>query len=115
MDSDTYFHGYSPLTIRWALHAHAGLKGIWAFMAGSPLNYPEKWEPYRAVLNTAGNYSMGIDTSLGRTGASRVLHAFFGDADLEGADFSGADLRGADFAGARLLAASFCTSHRPAP
>lgn len=85
MDSDSYFHGYSPLTIRWALDAHAGLKAIWAFMAGSPFTYPDKWEPYRAVLNTAGNYTMGINTSLGRTGASRVIHAFFGDGEQDSA------------------------------
>lgn len=85
MDSDSYFHGYSPLTIRWALDAHAGLKAIWAFMAGSPFTYPDKWEPYRAVLNSAGNYTMGINTSLGRTGASRVIHAFFGDGEQDSA------------------------------
>jgi len=82
MDSASYFHGYSPLTIRWALDAHAGLKGIWAFMAGSPLLYPDKWEPYRGVLNAPGQFTLGINTNLGKTGASRVISAYFGEAEL---------------------------------
>jgi hypothetical protein len=85
MDSPNYFHGYSPLTIRWALDAHAGLKSVWAFMAGSPLVYPDKWEPYRAVLHSPGSFTLGISTALGKTGASRVMHAFFGEGEQDGA------------------------------
>lgn len=91
MDSGSYFHGYSPLTIRWALDAHAGLKSVWAFMAGSPFNYPDKWQPYQAVLNSTGNFSLGISTSLGRTGTSRVLQAFFDQGLSDGAVTIGDD------------------------
>ena len=85
MDSAGYFHGYSPLTIRWALDAHAGLKSVWAFMAGSPFVYPEKWEPYTAVMHSPGSFTLGISTGLGKTGASRVIHAFFGEGEQGGA------------------------------
>lgn len=83
-DSPNYFHGYSPLTIRWALDAHCGLKAVWAFMAGSPLIYPEKWEPYRAVLHSPGSFTLGISTTLGKTSTSRVMNAYFGEADQGG-------------------------------
>ena len=74
-----YAHGYQPLTVHWALDAHAGLKAIWAFMAGSKLVYSDKWSPRAATLYTSGDFTLGISTHLGRTSTSRVLSAVFGE------------------------------------
>lgn len=86
--SDSYLHGYQPLTIHWALDAHAGLKAVWAFMAGSKLVYPDKWSPALPTLYTSNQFTLGISTSLGRTSTSRVLSAVFGDDNLAGDDQS---------------------------
>jgi hypothetical protein len=77
-DSGSYFHGLHPLTVHATLDGLAGLKAVWAFMAGSPYVYPDKWAPHSATLYTSGSFTLGLDTSLGRTGTSRVINAVFG-------------------------------------
>jgi len=75
----SYVHGFHPLVLHYALDAMAGLKGVWAEMCGSRYIYPDKWSPNAPTLYTSGNFTLGINTALGKTGASRVIQAFFGN------------------------------------
>jgi hypothetical protein len=73
-----YLHGYTPLELHRTLDAHAGLKAVWAATAGSMLAYPTSWQPNAPTLYTSGNFTLGISTAMSKTGAGRVIHAFFG-------------------------------------
>ena len=77
-----YGHNLSPLAVHKSLDALAGLKAVWADMAGSPYLHPETWQPHAPTLYTSGNFTLGISTAMGKTGASRVIQAFFGSEPL---------------------------------
>lgn len=87
----SYVHGYTPLQLHRALDAFAALKAVWSETAGSTRVFSYRWEPYTPVLYTAGNFTLGINTALSKTGAGRVIHAFFGTGLERQADTVGDD------------------------
>lgn len=74
----SYVHGYTPLELHRALDALAALKAVWSETAGSRLIFSYRWQPHQPTLYTSGNFTLGINTALSKTGAGRVIHAFFG-------------------------------------
>jgi len=74
----SYVHHFTPLQLQRNLDALAGLKCEWADMCGSPIPYPTTWQQAAPTLYTSGSFTLGASTALSKSGAGKILHAFFG-------------------------------------